>query len=226
MKIKIFHLKLVLCTMLLSCQYSHASKLIYADCFDDDLSDWLQEIEQPASSAVKIINGKLDLSASGGATIWFKNKLSGNIIISYTVTVVSEGGVNDRVSDMNTFWMATDPTNININTRDGKFTSYDNLNLYYAGIGGHNNTVTRFRKYNSNGEKPVINEFTDKEHLLSGNQNYEIKIILKDALVQYFINNVLFWEYLDAYPLKEGYFGFRTYKSHQKFDNFKVYKIQ
>jgi hypothetical protein len=200
------------------------AKVIYSDNFDKDWSNWNVEFEKPETSSLKIIDGKLDVSTSIGATIWFKTQLSGNIMITYDVKVLDEGGVFDRVSDLNAFWMATDPSSNSIQ-RDGKFASYDNLNLYYAGVGGHYNKFTRFRKYNNIEDKPVLKEYTDKEHLLVGNTTYSVKIIVNKGQIQYFLNGELYWDFQDDKPYTKGFFGFRTSKSHQQFDNFKVFKI-
>jgi hypothetical protein len=200
--------------------------VIYSDNFDSDLSNWNIDLEKPETSTVKIIDGKLDVSTSIGATIWFKTKLSGNIIITYDVKVMDEGGSFDRVSDLNAFWMATNPSKLpNSIQRDGKFASYDNLNLYYAGVGGHYNTFTRFRKYNGIEDKTILKEYSDKEHLLIGNKSYSVKIVVNNGHIQYFLNGELYWDFQDERPYKEGFFGFRTSKSHQQFDNFKVYKL-
>jgi hypothetical protein len=200
-------------------------KLIYFDNFDKDWSNWNIEFEKPETSSLKIIDGKLDVSTSIGATIWFKTQLSGNIMITYDVKVVDEGGAFDRVSDLNAFWMATDPSSNSIQ-RDGKFASYDNLNLYYAGVGGHYNTFTRFRKYKGIDDKSILKEYSDKEHLLVGNTLYAVKIIVNNGHIHYFLNGELYWDFQDDKPYKEGFFGFRTSKSHQQFDNFKIFKIQ
>lgn len=201
------------------------AKLIFADNFKKDKGLWVSEFEQAATSSMKISQGKLDVIATAGGTVWYKNKLQGNITITYNATVVDAGGKNDRVSDMNTFWMASNPVSENINNQSGKFESYDNLHLYYAGIGGHDNETTRFRKYIGKGQKAVLKEYTDKKHLLVGNKKYAIKIIVNNGLVQYFVNDNLFWEYNDAQPYTEGYFGFRTYTSHQIYQDFKVYQL-
>ncbi|MEI7675976.1 MAG: DUF6250 domain-containing protein [Bacteroidales bacterium] len=207
-------------------QKENAGKLIYSDNFNADLSNWKTEFETPETSSIKLIESKLDLVSSKGATIWFKTKLSGNVMITYDETLIDKGGSNDRVSDMNVFWMATDPLNPKtMIERDGKFSSYDNLNLYYAGVGGHYNKFTRFRKYNCNGEKPVLKEYSDVAHLLVGNKKYSIKIIVNNSLIQYYLNNELYWELKDEAPYKEGYFGFRTTISHQQFENFKVFRL-
>ena len=206
-------------------QKGKVGKLIYSDNFNKDLSNWKVEFEIPKTSSVQLIDSKLDLVSSKGATVWLDHKLSGNIMIIYDVTLVDKGGAMDRVSDLNAFWMATDPANKNLFTRNGNFASYDNLDLYYAGVGGHDNTFTRFRKYYNNGDKPVLKEYTDKEHLLVGNKKYFVKIIVNNGLIQYYLNNELYWELKDETPYKTGYFGFRTTISHQQFKNFKVYQL-
>ena len=201
-------------------------KIIYTEKFNSDLSNWKVEFEKPDSSSIQLIDGKLDVSAARGASVWFNPKLKGNIMIIYDVTVLDKGGKNDRVSDMNAFWMATDPANEKEIIRDGKFSSYDNLNLYYAGVGGHNNKFTRFRKYSSDGIKPVLKEYSDAPHLLKGNTEYQVKIIVHNGLIRYFIDDELYWELKEETPLSEGFFGFRTTMSHQQFDNFMVFEIE
>ena len=64
------------------------TKLVYSDDFNLDLSNWNVEFEKPETSSLKIIDGKLDVSTSIGATIWFKTQLSGNIMITYDVKII------------------------------------------------------------------------------------------------------------------------------------------
>ncbi len=204
---------------------SRSDELFFADDFEKQDSNWVAECEQPATSSVSVKNGRLDINTSAGATVWCTQKLSGSIKITYDAIVTDDGGANDRVSDLNMFWMAADPKNDNLFTRSGKFTAYDDLNLYYAGIGGHDNTTTRFRKYQSTGEKPVLKEYIDKEHLLKGNTLYKAAIIVQDGRTRCYLNDVLYFDYTDAQPYTEGYFGFRTTTSHQLMDNFKIYRL-
>ncbi|MCX6136625.1 MAG: DUF6250 domain-containing protein [Ignavibacteriales bacterium] len=200
-------------------------QLLFSDDFQQKNNNWVAECEEPSTSAVLVRDGKLDISVSAGATVWFTKKLSGNIMITYDAVVKDEGGIYDRVSDLNAFWMATDAKKDSLRVRFGKFSAYDNLNLYYAGIGGHDNTTTRFRKYSSSGENPVLKEYLDKEHLLKGNMHYSVMIVVCDGRTQFFLNGELFFDYADTQLYREGYFGFRTTKSHQLMDNFKVYQL-
>lgn len=201
------------------------NELIFSDNFESEKNNWIAEFEKSSTSHLRADNGKLDINTSAGATIWFRNKLSGNIMITYDATVIDSAGINDRVSDLNAFWMALDPSNENMSIRDGKFSSYDNLNLYYAGVGGNDNTTTRFRRYHYTGEKPVIKEYLDKDHLLEGNKIYSIKIVVVEGRTQFYLDNVLYFDYKDDNSLAEGYFAFRTTRSHQQIENFKIYRI-
>jgi hypothetical protein len=117
------------------------NELIFSDNFESEKNNWIAEFEKSSTSHLRADNRKLDINTSAGATIWFRKKLSGNIMITYDATVIDSAGLNDRVSDLNAFWMALDPSNENMFIRNGKFSSYDNLNLYYAGVGGNDNTI-------------------------------------------------------------------------------------
>ena len=134
---------------------------------------------------------------------------------------------------MNCFWMATDvenPENLFAESasRHGKFSNYDNLRLYYMGVGGHDNTKTRFRRYIGNGERPLLKEhdFTKNEYLLESNKNYHIRIIAYNNLIQYYRNGVKMIDLYDDNPYTSGYFGFRTVNNHMTIDNFKVYRLK
>ena len=143
-------------------------KLIFRDNFDSLSKMWIVETPQHKNSKVFAANGKLVIDVAKGATVWYDKKLAGNYIIEYKRKVVVNGGANSRLSDLNNFWMASDPKNANLFTRTGVFEEYDNLNLYYVGMGGNTNSTTRFRKYGDN-ERRLLKEYTDKAHLLEAN---------------------------------------------------------
>jgi rhamnogalacturonan endolyase len=141
------------------------------------------------------------------------------------VVVVDSGGATDRVSDLNIFWMALDSAGKAPSGRNGKFPSYDGLRLYYAGIGGNENTTTRFRKYDPAKGKPVIQEYLDKNHLLEGNKSYSIRITVQNGRTTLHVNGTRFFDYADKHPLTKGYFAFRTTRSHQRITNFRVEQL-
>ena len=52
--------------------------------------------------------GVLNVDVPAGCTVWFRPELHGAVMIQYQARMVKAGGPNDRVSDLNAFWMATD----------------------------------------------------------------------------------------------------------------------
>lgn len=208
-------------------QNTPKQKLIFSDEFNEfpRNSLWITEMTPEPGSGVYAKDGQLFLDTKGGVTVWLKKKLSGNIRIEYTRKVLVDTGKNDRLSDLNSFWMASDPRNNNLFTRKGVLESYDSLRLYYVGMGGNSNSTTRFRKYNGNGERTLLKEYRDSAHLLQPNMLYNIMIEVKYKIVRYWVNGEIFFEYIDPSPLKEGYFGFRSTKSRQAIDNIKIYQL-
>lgn len=201
-------------------------KTIDKDDFEKwDSSHWVIEMDPQPNSSVTVKNGKLVLDTKGGVTVWRKLLFTGNIVIEYDRKVILEGGINDRLSDLNQFWMAGDPSNKNLFTRKGVLESYDSLRLYYVGMGGNTNKTTRFRKY-ENGKRELLQEFSDSSHLLQADKVYHITTIIKDGITSFWVNDECFFIYHDPKPLTSGYFGFRSTKSRQEIDNFKVTAIK
>jgi len=207
---------------------SEKGTLICADDFNDalDSSKWIIEMAPAPNSSVYNQKGNLVLDTKGGVTVWLNHPLTNNIRIEYDRKVVVAGGVNDRLSDLNQFWMAHDPRNANLFTRSGVLESYDSLQLYYVGMGGNSNRTTRFRKYEGNGQRTLIQEFTDSTHLLQPNKVYHITIIVNNGTTSFWVDDKCYFTYNDPAPLKEGYFGFRSTKSRQQISKFRVYQLE
>jgi rhamnogalacturonan endolyase len=200
-------------------------KLLFTDDFNNplDTNIWVPEIAPLPDSKVYTHNGKLVMDTKGGVTVWLNKPLSGNIIIEFDRKVIVANGKNDRLSDLNMFWMAADPHNPDLFTRNGVLEKYDSLQLYYVGIGGNNNSTTRFRKYKGDGTRTLLQEYKDTEHLLKPNQTYHIKIVVKDGSTSLWIDGVCYFIYDDPSPLREGYFGFRSTWSHQEISGFRCF---
>ncbi|MCG9970014.1 DUF6250 domain-containing protein [Christiangramia crocea] len=202
------------------------NSLLYQDSFENGLDKWVVEKESVGNSEVFTENDRLIIDVGGGATVWFHEKIdSPNILIQYDRTVIINNGENDRLSDLNQFWMAKDLGNKNLFTRSGSFREYDSLRMYYAGIGGNRNSTTRFRKYHGDGERELIHDLKTEKYLLEPNKSYFVQILVLDGVTKVFVNGEEYLSYLDKDPLTEGYFGFRTVQSHQKIDDFKVFSI-
>ena len=162
-----------------------------------------------------------------GCTLWWRQKLAAPVVISYEVTMSADA----RVSDMNCFWMASDPKNpgdlfYENNGRTGKFSTYDSLNTYYVGYGGNGNTSTRFRRYDGTGARPLLPEhdLADAAHLLKAGHAYKIELIASDGEARFVCDGETVFRYADPKPLTEGWFGFRTVNSKMVIRNFRVTK--
>lgn len=201
-------------------------KLLFRDTFQAGLGHWVVEAEPRPGTTIKTHEKQLVLDVAGGATVWLKQKWAGDLLIEYKRRVVMAGGPNDRLSDLNQFWMATDPRNPHLFTRRGPFADYDSLVLYYVGFGGNENTTTRFRKYLGSGERVIHHSLSEPRYLLKPNHWYTITITVVGDTTAFYVDGKEFFSYQDPEPLREGYFGFRIFDSHQQVSGVRVYAIE
>jgi hypothetical protein len=204
-------------------------RTLYSDDFRDNLAQWALESEQPAR--VTASDGVLDIDTPAGLTLWFSAELHGPVLIEYQTAAISAGGPNDRVSDLNCFWMATDrnsPTGPPGAARSGAFAEYNDLLSYYVGLGGNGNTTTRFRRYiGSDTERPLLpeNDRSASDELLRPNLFQTIRLVADDRLIQYYRDGQRLFEYDDPHPYTHGWFAIRTTKSHLRIRHFRVYRL-
>ena len=93
--------------------------LLHQDTFEGPLTGYVSEYARKPGNSIANRDGRLVIDVDSGATVWFEKPLSGDILIAYTRRVVMAGGPNDRLSDLNHFWMARDPADTNLFTRSG-----------------------------------------------------------------------------------------------------------
>lgn len=200
-------------------------RLIAHDDFRRGLGQWAVELEQ--GGTVTASRGALEVDVPAGATIWFKKRLQGPYAIEYTATPISAGGVNDRVSDLNNFWNATDvrsPDDLFATRRGGALAEYDYLRTYYVGYGANTNTTTRLRRYvGEAGVRPLVHDYT--EPLLVANQPHRVRIVSDGPTLRWWNNGRLVFEFTDPEPYTGGHFAFRTTWSHFRFSDFKVWRL-
>lgn len=218
--------------LLLVVQYIHAQK------------QWVTEAEDPNSSVSWDKDGVADIIAPKGLTLWNTSLMQGNISIDYEARIVVDESkpistVNNpqnpnRLSDLNCFWLASDPSVKdgsvlkNLKQRKGVFVNQYALQLYYMGYGGNGNTTTRFRRYDGNKagvtdanlRPAIIREYTDKDNLLEPNHWYHIHIEKQDDRITYSIDGKCLVDFIDINPHRKGYFGFRTTLAHAQLRNF------
>jgi hypothetical protein len=214
-----------------------AGKLLFADDFSHGLDAWQVEMEKPAAGSggtVTAKDGVLDIDVPAGVTVWLRQELDGPVMIQYQATVISAGGPNDRVSDLNSFWMATDPAapdNIFAHPRSGKFAEYNRLRMYYVGLGGNGNTTTRFRRYiGDEAERPLLpeNDLSVAEHPdwgIVANKTQSVTLIADGSLIQYWRDGRKLFEVVDAEPYTRGWFGIRTTKNHMQVRNLRIVRL-
>lgn len=196
-------------------------RALFTDTFAN-LGQWRTELEQPGK--VEARNGLLSLDVPAGCTVWFRPELSGAILIQYEARMVRGGGPNDRVSDLNAFWMANDSSV----KRSGKFADYNTLRTYYVGQGGNSNTTTRFRRYIGDAvERPLLPEhdLQSPDVLLQPNVWQTVQLVAMGNRIQYYREGVLIFDFTDPAPYTRGHFAFRTTNSHVELRNFAVYQI-
>lgn len=192
--------------------------------------NWI--IEQQPGGKVQFNNNVMEIIDAKGCTVWFKYKLNAPIQIEYDATVIDRKGSFDRVSDLNCFWMANDPKNPNdffkdSKNRQGIFPNYHELTQYYVGYGGHDNTKTRFRRYDGNKERPLLPEhdLNDKKFMIVPNKKLHITLIVNKNQVRFLRNGEIIFDLKDENPYSNGYFGIRTVENHMKIENLKITEI-
>ena len=115
---------------------------------------WLIEAESP-QTRILLRADTLDITSPQGLSLWWDQPVAAPCTITYRACVVMEGGPYDRLSDLNCFWMASEPAEHalsplrGIDQRRGRFPESYRLQCYYLGYGGNHNTTTRFRRYNA-----------------------------------------------------------------------------
>ncbi len=198
-------------------------KMLYTDDFLHGLGQWAGE-QQPGGT-VATQDGRLIIQDAGGCTLWFRRKLVAPVAISYTATVSAK----PRLSDLNCFWMATDPSRPGDllapgHVRDCRFAAYDSLRTYYVGYGGNDNTTTRFRRYAGDGTRPLLPgyDLKVKDVLLVPDRPYRITLVAVNGRVQFRRDGKVIFEFHDPSPLTEGWFGFRTVQSRIEIQDFAV----
>lgn len=227
----------ILGVLLLACAMSAAGQglpfspgeVLFKEDFRGGLARWTSELEKPGKVAAQ--GGVLTVDVPAGCTVWFRPEVEGPVLIEYEARMVKANGPNDRVSDLNAFWMATDsrsPDDLFATARTGKFSDYNQLRTYYVGQGGNSNTTTRFRRYIGDlVERPLLpdHDLRTPEHLLQPNVWQTVRMVAFGNRIQYYRDGKLVFDFVDSAPYTRGRFGFRTTASHVELRRFRVYRL-
>lgn len=206
---------------------------------EDFARHWTFESESPDYS-YQFVGDTLEIVSPKGMTLWRNEKMQGRTVIEYDACLMDEGREGDRVSDLNCFWMATDPVVKEgsvfkrLKKRSGVFARCYTLALYYVGYGGNSNKTTRFRRYRGEGNRvpdfgklpaelvpAILTEYTDAAHLNVANRWRHIRIESDGMKIRYYMDGECLVDYRDAQPATEGWFGLRTTWSRLRVTNFR-----
>lgn len=199
---------------------------------------WIAE-DESGEYLISMQGDTLDIVAPKGLTLWYDRCFTGEYKISYDICMPMDGCGYDRLSDLNCFWAAKDPQhpdNISARAseRNGIFSKYNMLDLFYVGYGGNHNTTTRFRRYygsmygKSNDKvKPLIDEYTDSAYLLVPGKWYSIEIKVASDRTSFHVDGKKLFETAfdespnaptsdkgDAAQVGDGYFALRLLQNH------------
>lgn len=189
---------------------------------------WTVESESPAYQ-LHFLHDTLEIVSPKGLTLWRNEKIEGRTIIEYDACLMDEGLDGDRLSDLNCFWMASDPQAREgsifqrLRQRQGIFRHSYTMQLYYMGYGGNHNTTTRFRRYHAEAKDctqanlltadqlpAILTEYADPAHLNVANRWRHVRIEADGIKIRYYIDGECLVDYRDPQPLTSGWFGIRT----------------
>ena len=187
---------------------------------------WRIEAESP-DARVRFERGVIDIDTPKGLSLWFARPLTGPVAIRFHAMAVSAGGINDTVSDLNAFWMATntDGGDVLATSRSGAFAEYDTLKTYYVGIGGNRNTTTRFRRYiGKPGDRPIRPEHDrgDAPDMLVPGRWTHIALIADGRRIVVERDGRTLFTLDDPAPYTRGHFALRTTWSHLRIRNVRI----
>lgn len=225
-------------------------EILAQDRFDQGLAQWKIE-QQDASGTVTASGGVLEIVQPSGATLWFRQKFSGDYEISFSATPIpiTTGRFVDRISDLNMFWNAVDPRigsgDPTQGTFDAALNSYNPVKLYYVGFGANGNRTTRLRRNDGSDSRPQLagyaapavanaddnlGDITPATTLVA-NQPTQVRIVSRaatasdSATLKWYANDALVFSHADASPYLEGWFALRTTTSHFQIRDFKVVRL-
>lgn len=220
-------LKVIFGSLLLVCAFGVQAQE------ENEWKKWFAE-DHSGTMQLSASGDTLDITAPKGLTLWYKERLTGDYEISYHAKVLMQGGKHDRLSDLNCFWGANDPQHpndlfANSQWRKGIFANYKTLKLFYVGYGGNHNSTTRFRQYLGGGPdiddslaRPVIKEYTDRQHLLFPNQWYHIRIEVKKGITTFYVDDEMLFQHTIKEKEGDGHFGLRLLSNHVLLAGFQI----
>lgn len=222
-------------------------ELLAGDDFRHGTANWAIEAQSP-DTRVHAQDGALELLAPAGLTLWFRQSFSGSYEIRFTATPIKTSfpGHPDRVSDLNLFWNAStaEGSSPAVRGADGALKSYDDLRLYYLGLGANGNRTTRLRRYDGSPARPQLAGYAEPEqagsddHLgappafarLRDGVPLHLRVQSIDAAdgatqLRVLADEQLVFDCTDPTPHRQGWLALRTTTSHFRISDFRVIRL-
>lgn len=212
--------------------------LLAHDTFGQSLVHWTAEAEGQLELRYLDKEACLDIKTDAGLSFWYNKPLEGNIRISYEIQAVDQGEQLDRVSDLNCYWMASDPFNPDSimersEFRKGAASRYYSLQLYSMSMGANENTTTFFQRFNGDYQtfrnemkRPdILTQYSDDAHLILPNRWYRMDLMVQDGRVKVLRDGEILVDFQDPMPLKKGWFCIRTKENHLRLRAFSVFSL-
>ncbi|MFC2076686.1 DUF6250 domain-containing protein [candidate division KSB1 bacterium] len=195
----------------------------FQDDFALDLRYWWWEGGEP-----KIDDGELCLDGRGPSILWCRIPFRGKISIEYTARAILGLGGNDRLSDLNFYWMTShrskqmDVQQFFESRSAGELDPDGNYRAYRLENGGDDNRVTRLVRFDPDSGRTVLVEYRDRNLLLEPNQDYRYRLLIGYWLLEVYRDDELVLRIDDPNLITPGYFGLASQDSHVHFDNVRV----
>ncbi len=207
--------------------------VVLKDDFSQGIKNWYVE----GGCGVAIKEGQLLINADpadpkkGGVsgdtcTVWNRTPIKGDLRITFDVTVEhSHSGKNNiNVFLFYTMPDGSSPERTTAQRRYAPYKAYHKMNGY---IFTFVNDLTRedqgrIRIRRCPGFRLLSETYAYHSR---AKHRYQIEIVKKGSLLEYYIDGALRLQAQDENPLNEGYFAFRTFQSRLKIDNFSVSRL-
>jgi hypothetical protein len=189
-----------------------------ADRFAENWVVQMSKKDPDIDRYARIQDGRLHIHDPRGATVWFRDRLAGPVMITYRITLITyritlpsacNGSGDFAVRDLNNFWMATalagDLFDGAVYT--GDFHTYRKIRGYYASTGGGKNTTTRMRRYPRETDGKLIlhagwNALDGRpDYLLSPDREVLVQLVAYYDIMQYYNNGKLIYEVKRGDPI-------------------------
>jgi hypothetical protein len=193
-------------------------KSLYKEDFSDDTwqNKWTGE---GLGAQFKVVNQKLHITDSIGATFWYLEELPANLIVRYKVC--ADGKYPENKINFNHFSHARKDKDAilvvgNESKRKGPYKEYHIFPNYIATFTPQHSRLRKdpgFNLLSNSTEKSVVDRV------------YQVMYTVKNGRLRYYLDGKIIHDIIDPAPLAGGKFGIRTWSSSAWWDDIEIGEI-